>query len=178
MTTTTEIRTMNDVIRAGWAVLIDGAPLLDIDADTDELAIFPTEEAANAAGLRILAAACDFYGVPGIDVATVPARHLGDTEPVPFAERTAPADDTELNIRYAAPEDRTTTEYAIRLPSNRLYRDADDMARGREFTAYRDEEEAADALAELTASAHADGIRGFTATVAARTITTSYTDWA
>src|SRR5690606_17206952 len=105
----------------------------------------------------------------------VPVSELAAaTPPAPAALGAGAAD---LADAYPAPPSRTTTVFAILRADGSLYVDADDMAAGRKYTTYPQQEDADTVAEELARGAALRGFTGATFTVVSQTFTTVATDW-
>lgn len=151
----------------------DGTPYLDPETDAADAIPARYTHHTDAAAVAAMVGdwAAEHLGLPWT-LTVVPAGTRPAPRPALAPTATAPA-----SAAAEAVVVRTTVEYAIRLPDGHLWRDADAQVAGWDATRFLSREDAEDAADKLTTDAAEAGIRGYRAAVAARTITTTISDW-
>lgn len=158
-----------EVTRLGYLVVLPtGDPATD--PLTDDIAVYPTEDAAEDAAAELADLNAQWWHIPDWSTQVVRAA---DYTPAP---RALPATSAE-RLDPPAPT-RTTTIYAVLMPSGRLHVSAEDMAARRKYTHFSTEAEAEDTARRLATHAAGHGLRGLAPRVVSATITTTTSPWA
>ncbi len=163
---------------AGYLATVDGYAIPDPESDdTTTPARFTTAAEAAASAEAAATDAANWFGLPDVTTAAVPATDYVPPAASPAPAPLTPADLDQLDKQFPAPPTRISHTFAIRMADGELYCSETDRANDRPYTVWTDRAEAETAAAGLTTQAKTLGLVRARFDVVTRATVTAVTAW-